>query len=576
MRLFYEKLCDMVPVITRKSSISRGSAVSIQTVSMEKMPEGDYFSIPYLQAVEELGQKCNGLMGKRIFLVTGEEVIGMKAALSLLSYPFYEDREEIREQAVREGYHPGQLQLLDSEGRPLKMRLISLRGERKGTENVSNPYLPLVTEVTERSIVFFTGLEEGENLEEKMEIVLGCPGGIQFVLLKEEALGTPWVRELMMDRECELVRIPRVENTYYEQVVSDLLEGERYRLAKELSIEGLVRNIRRKCAGKFAEEDMAWSLDQAVKQNALREGDYVLEARDFSIESWENSSPYEQLQRMTGLEHMKKLALEYAALSREQARNKQLSDICRHAVFQGKPGTGKTMCGKLLAQIMAEEGQSNGTFVVASRKDIVGQYVGHTAPRVARLFDRAGNGVLFVDEAGFFLQDEKNSFTQEALKEFVRYMELYQDVTVIFALYPHEVKEFLQLDAGISSRIGRVVEFPDYTREELVKIAEVMCRVRGYQVEGSVPEILSSFILRRKAVLGDRFGNAREMRKLVEAAIIARSIRCFEKERREKALQEEPPMLTAEDFRNGIDRLGQEKAAQRVRVGFVLPDAGAV
>ena len=149
-------------------------------------------------------------------------------------------------------------------------------------------------------------------------------------------------------------------------------------------------------------------------------------------------------------------------------------------------------------------------------------------------------------------------------------MELYQDVTVIFALYPHEVEDFMQMDAGLSSRIGRVVEFPDYTREELVEIAEGMCKARGYQIETDVPEVIANFILRRKAVLGEKFGNAREMRKLVEAAIIARSLRCFEQE------QEKAPMLTAVDFRNGICRLGQEKRAQRVKVGFVLPDTGAV
>lgn len=570
MRLFYEKLCHMVPVIKRERSIAMGMPVSLQTAALQTVPEGEYFSIPYLQPVEEFGQKCDGFLGKRIFLVTEEENIGLKAALSLLSYPFYEDREEIWEQAELEGYEPNQLQLLDSEGTPLKMRLISLRGERKGNENLLNPYLQLVADVTERSIVFFSGLEEGENLEDKLDIVLGCPGGIQFVLLKEEYLGTTWVRELMMDRDSEVIRLPRVENAYYEKVLADLLEGERYQLAKELSFRGVVRSLRKKCGEKFAEEDIAWSLDQAVKQNAQREGGCVLEERDFSLEARENSSPFEQLQGMTGLEHMKKLALEYAALSREQARNRQLSDICKHAVFQGKPGTGKTMCGRLLAQIMAEEGQSNGNFVVASRKDIVGQFVGHTAPRVAKLFDRARNGVLFVDEAGFFLQDTQNSFTREAMKEFVRYMELYQDVTVIFALYPHEVEDFMQMDAGLSSRIGRVVEFPDYTREELVEIAEGMCKARGYQIETDVPEVIANFILRRKAVLGEKFGNAREMRKLVEAAIIARSLRCFEQE------QEKAPMLTAVDFRNGICRLGQEKRAQRVKVGFVLPDTGAV
>jgi len=214
---------------------------------------------------------------------------------------------------------------------------------------------------------------------------------------------------------------------------------------------------------------------------------------------------------------------------------------------------------------MSEEGQSNGSFIMASRKDVIGEYVGQTAPKVAKLFHQARHGVLFIDEAGFLLQESRSSFNSEAIKEFVRYMELYQDVTVVFALYPNEVDDWMQLDAGLSSRIGRIVKFENYSTAELLQIGQSMCQDRGYQMaKEAIPEICT-YLEKRRQALKENFGNAREIRKLVEAAIVAKSVRCFD-----LSAEKNEELLRPEDFRAAIKKFSGEHAEKKRCIGFSI------
>ena len=446
------------------------------------------------------------------------------------------------------------------------LRIVDMTGETKAERSVVNPYLAITLGIGEDGTAFFTGLEENESLEYKLEIILTSLAGLQFVQISEEHLGKPWVRELMMERECEVMKIPMVPNHYYVGILQELLEGERNRLAEGLSAETLVRSIRQKCTDKFSEEDLAWALDQAAKK-AKADGRKVLIASDFLIDAVETISALERLEKMTGLMNMKQAAREFAALSREQERNDKLQNICKSMLFVGSPGTGKTECGRIIAKIMSEEGQSNGSFLLVSRKDIIGKFVGHTAPMISNLFQKTRNGVLFVDEAGFFLQDSDRSFTSEAIKEFVRHMEMYRDVIVIFALYPGEVEAWLSLDAGLASRIGRIVKFEDYTQDELFVIGKEMCEERGYVMGNEMETEISIYMKERRGVLGEKFGNARESRKLVEAAIMEKSMRCFQ-----ESAEERDCVLTKDDFIRAMERLKKEvKNGEKKRrvVGFI-------
>lgn len=566
MSLYMDKLSRMVPVVKNKSQMLTEQGGKVTYAEMEYLPEGNFYEkVPYLNGMENMWDAPDAAGPKRIFLVTDEKNIAIKAAYGYLAYPLYESREAVL-QAEEARALSGELRLAlcNQDGQAVNLRIVDMTEEKKTEGNV-NPYLVSAAGIQENGIAFFLGLQEDADLEQRLDIILTSPAGLQFVQLSEEHLDKPWVRELMMERECDIIRIPRVPNCYYVGILQELLCGERNRLAKDLQAETVVRSIRQKCTDKCREEDFAWALDQAAKK-AKAEGRRELIASDFLIDAVEAKGALERLEEMTGLGNMKQAAREFAALSREQERNERLENISKSMLFVGAPGTGKTECGRLIAKIMSEEGQSNGSFLVASRKDIIGKFVGHTAPMISKLFQKARNGVLFVDEAGFFLQDTERGFAPEAIKEFVRHMELYRDVTVIFALYPGEVEDWLSQDAGLASRIGRIVYFEDYTEEELVAIGREMCKERGYVMGEEIEAEISTYMQNRRDSLGEKFGNAREIRKLVEATILEKSVRCFlgKKEERDN-------VLTKDDFTHAMMRLQKETTKEdkeRRIIGF--------
>lgn len=536
MGMYSDKLCETVPVVKR--ILRKKSEMICCNIEIGQWRK-EYYETLYLKPVWNHLENGDGtIYDKCYFLVTDDEAIGVKAAFAVLSYPIFEAEQEI-------------------ENISRSMMFFSTKNEYTGGLHCVGG---------KDAVSYFTGLNEDNlnELELKMQCIMSCDSRIRFVQIKEEYLGRPWARELLKSKESEIICLPQMTFDYYMNIMEMLIEGERYRVDSALKKEQILWNIQKKCGNRFCEEDIAWSLDQAEKSAIAREDFRCLKPEDFKLDVYDYDSPMKKLNEMIGLEAVKTLAHEYAALSREQMRNAKVSNICKHVIFVGKPGTGKTMCGELLAQIMAEQGQSNGNFVVASRKDIVAEYVGQTAPKVAALFAKARKGVLFVDEAGFLLHEQKGSFNQEAIKEFVRYMELYQDVMVIFALYPGEEEEFLKLDAGLRSRVSRIIRFEDYSEKELHSIVRRMCEDRGYQVSENTEEIIREYLQKQRHLLGEEFGNAREGRKLVESAVIARSMRCYDNE-----TKEEEPVLIAEDFAYGIRRLEQENKQQKsLPMGF--------
>lgn len=275
----------------------------------------------------------------------------------------------------------------------------------------------------------------------------------------------------------------------------------------------------------------------------------------------EGKKPMEQLQEMTGLENVKKVAEEIAAITKEELQNEKLGVLHKNMIFFGNPGTGKTTVAKLLVDIMAEEGNSNANFVVADRKSLIGKYVGHTAPKVARKFEEARGGVLFVDEAGFFLNGASGGFVAEAMKEFIRYMEIYPDVTVIFAMYSNEVVGFLELDEGLSSRISHFVKFEDYHFEELTEITKKMLQEKGYDVSPETMNAIQENMKKIKAQKKKKFGNAREARNLAESMIITASLRQYHAKKRET-------MITVQDVENGYRRMNTEMEKKQNAFGF--------
>ena len=327
----------------------------------------------------------------------------------------------------------------------------------------------------------------------------------------------------------------------------------------------LIHIIQNRRGTKFHEWDIAWYLDQALLQNGVeKQKENIFTIESFVDLQYEKQSAMEKLHAMTGFKNQKRIAAEVAAVAKEKSVNEKLKALHNHMIFVGNPGTGKTTAAKILSDIMAEEGNTNATMIVADRQSLIGKYIGQTAPKIANSFQAARGGVLFVDEAGFFLKDSASGFTQEAMKEFVRFMELYQDVMVIFALYPGEVEAFLELDAGLSSRISRVVEFENYTEEELLEIMESMCKERGYLLKEDAKNVARSYLSLLCDEKKEQFGNAREARKLVESAIVSRSIRCFTEN------VDNSNFLNKEDLEESCCRLrsSKEKGPEKRVIGF--------
>jgi SpoVK/Ycf46/Vps4 family AAA+-type ATPase len=192
--------------------------------------------------------------------------------------------------------------------------------------------------------------------------------------------------------------------------------------------------------------------------------------------------------------------------------------LSRHLVFAGNPGTGKTTVARLYGRILAAVGLlERGHLVEADRSSLVGEYVGHTGPKTARVFEQARGGVLFIDEAYSLTQYVgSNDFGQEAIATLVKLMEDHRDdVVVIVAGYPKEMEVFVRSNPGLASRFNRTLLFEDYGTAELVSIVEHQASQHQYELTASAREALAAYF--DALPKGRGFGNGRAARQLFQA-----------------------------------------------------------
>ena len=171
-----------------------------------------------------------------------------------------------------------------------------------------------------------------------------------------------------------------------------------------------------------------------------------------------------------------------------------------HMCFTGNPGTGKTTVALRMAKILHRLGYvRRGHLVVATRDDLVGQYVGHTAPKTKEVLQRAIGGVLFIDEAYYLYRAEnERDYGQEAIEILLQFMENRRDdLVVILAGYRNKMDIFFQCNPGLHSRIAHHIDFPDYTLEELMDIAELMIRQRMYAFDDESRQAFHEYLALR-------------------------------------------------------------------------------
>lgn len=278
------------------------------------------------------------------------------------------------------------------------------------------------------------------------------------------------------------------------------------------------------------------------------------------------SDAYKKLQEMIGLTQAKKVidgAINYFKLQQEyKLRGIAFNRPAMHMCFTGRPGTAKTTVARLVAEILKDNDiLSEGKLVEVDRSQLVGRFVGHTAPQVKEMFDKAKGSVLFIDEAYSLVEDRKGSYGSEAINEIVQEMEnRREDTIVILAGYPDEMKELLEWNPGMKSRIAFHVSFDDYTENELLDITKLLAKDRGMKLDEKAEEkLLSIYADARK---DKAFGNGRFARNLLEKAKVNQANRFMQKDLRFVS-DEDICTLVADDFDYEV-----KKEETRPRLGF--------
>jgi probable Rubsico expression protein CbbX len=200
-----------------------------------------------------------------------------------------------------------------------------------------------------------------------------------------------------------------------------------------------------------------------------------------------------------------------------------------HMCFTGNPGTGKTTVAMRMATILHRLGHvRKGHLVAVTRDDLVGQYIGHTAPKTREVLKRSMGGVLFIDEAYYLYRPEnERDYGQEAIEILMQVMENQRDdLVVIFAGYKRRMDVFFQSNPGLGSRVAHHIDFPDYTVEELEAIATSMVAALGLSLSGPARQALGEYLrLRREQ---PNFANARSLRNALDRARLRQARRLLE------------------------------------------------
>jgi probable Rubsico expression protein CbbX len=220
-----------------------------------------------------------------------------------------------------------------------------------------------------------------------------------------------------------------------------------------------------------------------------------------------------------------------------------------HMSFTGNPGTGKTTVALRMAQILHRLGYlRKGHVTAVTRDDLVGQYIGHTAPKTKEVLKRAMGGVLFIDEAYYLYRPEnERDYGQEAIEILLQVMENQrEDLVVILAGYRERMQVFFRSNPGLSSRIAHHLDFPDYGAEELEAIAQRMLSCMQYRLSAGGLEALREYIPLR--MLKPHFANARSIRNALDRARLRQANRLFARADRELT-REELMTIEAEDLR---------------------------
>lgn len=430
--------------------------------------------------------------------------------------------------------------------------IIELRGSREEHRNYATCYEKVIQDFTEKICKYqrdtlFIFVETVENPGFSSRFIKNLQEEIYIVELKEGTGNRETALNYVKNLICEENRIE-----YHEEEILQLFGEKTAFNPSDLHkiYAGLCRdNLRNNKYTTYKQASRLMIVKDDVK----------------------GKEAYQTLQEMIGLEKIKKIIDQIIGNAKIQKARSNLGldqqKTSLHMVFTGNPGSAKTTVARLLAEILSKEGiLTSGEFIECGRSDLVGEFVGWTAPKVKKQFRMARGGILFIDEAYSLVEHWGGSYGDEAINTIVQEMENHRDdVIVIFAGYPDKMKNFLERNEGLKSRIAFHVDFPNYNADELLKILELMAKNKGFEINSEIKqkclEIFST------ACNKNDFGNGRFVRNLLEQALLKQSQRIFTENLEKEIDREKLLELKAEDFEVNV---AEQFSDKKNSIGFKI------
>ena len=272
---------------------------------------------------------------------------------------------------------------------------------------------------------------------------------------------------------------------------------------------------------------------------------------------------FEKLDKLIGLQQIKNKIREHAKYIefvklRKLKGFREEDPLHTHLVFTGNPGTGKTTVAKMMGMLYKKMGLlSKGHVVEVDRADLVGEYIGQTAPKVKEALEKARGGVLFIDEAYALARanDDNKDFGKEVVEMLIKEMSNGKgDISIIVAGYPKEMNHFINSNPGLKSRFKHIFEFPDYLPQELIEIARYMAKLKEVEFSETALPLLHSLITEAYRDRDRTFGNARFVFDLVDKAKINMALRVMQKPGKIKYSKKELSEIQVVDLENIIPK----------------------
>jgi len=353
------------------------------------------------------------------------------------------------------------------------------------------------------------------------------------------------------------ISIPPFTNSELRQCATALLSKRGYSIDKDAWPVFDARIAAEKSDGRFygvntikkiiremLYEKQLMGLDRSTVDKVIHRGDIVALVDSDSIK---DKSGFEQLSELVGMESIQERVREVIAQIEAAVTNDALETPCIHMRFVGNPGTGKTTVARIIGTILKEKGiLRNGSFFEHSGRDLCGRFVGETAPKTSAICRDAYGSVLFIDEAYSLYRDDGISnadYGREAIDTLVAEMENHRsDLMVIMAGYPNEMEKLMSGNVGLKSRMPYLIEFSNYTREQLAAIFLTMAS-KGFHYNDDFTNAVKTYFesLSDEIMCAKDFSNARFVRNLFERTWGKGALRC-------QMNQTECTELTVEDF----------------------------